>query len=49
MSVASKSPLISADGENKNLISIRRYSNSFIAKDETYDCEKTFILSIEKE
>ncbi len=46
MSLASKSPMVS-DGGNKNLISIRRYSNSLLGKEGTVDGQ--YLLSSRRE
>ena len=47
MSLASKSPMVS-DGGNKNLISIRRYSNSQTGKEVTGDGQQ-YVLSSRRE
>lgn len=47
MSLASKSPMVS-DGGNKNLISIRRYSNSLIGREGTVDGQQ-YVLSSRRE
>jgi hypothetical protein len=48
MSLASKSPMVS-DGGNKNLISIRRYSNSQTGKDVIVDGGQQYVLSSRRE